>query len=247
MSVMAGPLPPDAQGVGARWEWPSIHPDGRKFVVAAALIALIALWLFWPIIAWPLVAIAVWTAAFFRDPVRHIPQGSDLIVAPADGLVSHIRTMIPPMELISDGGLPSAYCTRVSIFMSVFDVHINRAPITGSINLVSHIDGHFRNAADPEAGEVNERQHLVLMRGDGLRVGVTQVAGLLARRIVGFVKPGDTVAAGQRIGLIRFGSRVDVWLPNGIAPRVALGQRCIAGETILAHVGEPVAASAIAL
>jgi phosphatidylserine decarboxylase len=128
--------------------------------------------------------------------------------------------------------------TRVSIFMSVFDVHINRTPIAGTIKDVIYIAGKFLNADLDKASEDNERQHILVERGDGMRIGFTQIAGLVARRIVPFVKPGDMVGAGQRIGLIRFGSRVDVYLPAGTAPKVALGQRCVAGETIIAQLGD---------
>ena len=128
--------------------------------------------------------------------------------------------------------------TRVSIFMSVFDVHINRTPIAGSVKNVIYISGKFLNADLDKASEDNERQHILVERSDGLRIGFTQIAGLVARRIVPFVKPGDMVAAGQRIGLIRFGSRVDVYLPEGTAPKVALGQRIVAGETVLARIGD---------
>ena len=128
--------------------------------------------------------------------------------------------------------------TRVSIFMSVFDVHINRTPIAGTVTRVVYISGKFLNASLDKASEENERQHIVVEGADGARVGFTQIAGLVARRIVPFVKPGDILAAGLRVGLIRFGSRVDVYLPAGTAPLVALGQRSIAGETILARMGQ---------
>jgi phosphatidylserine decarboxylase len=184
-------------------------------------------------------------AAFFRDPVRSVPQGDDLIVAPADGLITLIETVPVPRELSGEGGLGDAPVTRVSIFMSVFDVHINRTPIAGKITRVVYIAGKFLNADLDKASEENERQHLLVERHDGVRIGFTQIAGLVARRIMPFVKTGDMVAAGQRIGLIRFGSRVDVFLPAGTAPRVALGQRSVAGETVLAVIGNPNPASGI--
>ncbi|MDE2340642.1 MAG: phosphatidylserine decarboxylase, partial [Alphaproteobacteria bacterium] len=204
-----------------------------------------ALWLAPAWIAWPLVGLTLWMAMFFRDPVRAVPQDNRIIISPADGLVTLIRTVMPPLEMQGEGGLTSDYCTRVSIFMSVFDVHINRAPIGGTVNMVAHIGGAFRNAGDDAASEVNERQHYVFVRPDGLRVGMTQIAGLVARRIIGFVKIGDIVAPGQRIGLIRFGSRVDVYLPPDTAARVAIGQRCIAGETILGFIADTSSASAV--
>jgi phosphatidylserine decarboxylase len=140
-----------------------------------------------------------------------------------------------PRELVPDLG--EAPMVRVSVFMSVFDVHINRSPIAGTIRQVVYISGKFLNADLDKASDENERQHFVVEGHDGRRVGFTQIAGLVARRIVAFTKVGDIVAAGQRIGLIRFGSRVDVFLPEGYAPQVALGQRAIAGETVLARAG----------
>ena len=136
--------------------------------------------------------------------------------------------------------------TRVSIFMSVFDVHINRAPIAGSIQRLVYIPGKFMNADLDKASEENERQHILIERPDGLQVGFTQIAGLVARRIVPFVKPGDIVAVGQRVGLIRFGSRVDVYLPAGTDPQVLLGQKVIAGETVLARTGQQLLIEGIA-
>ncbi len=136
------------------------------------------------------------------------------------------------------GGLGEGLLTRVSIFMSVFDVHINRAPVAGTIRRVVYIPGKFVNANLDKASEDNERQHFLIERSDRLLIGFTQIAGLIARRIVPFVKPGDIVAAGQRVGLIRFGSRVDVYLPEGTEPRVLLGQKTVAGETVLAEIGQ---------
>jgi phosphatidylserine decarboxylase len=135
-------------------------------------------------------------------------------------------------------GLPSGPVTRISIFMSVFDVHINRAPIGGTVRRVVYIPGKFLDAGVDKASEENERQHILIERADGTSIGFTQIAGLVARRIVPFVKPGDILAAGQRVGLIRFGSRVDVYLPAGTEPRILLGQRIVAGETVLAEIGE---------
>lgn len=240
---MAGELR-DNRGRGdAEWGFPAIHPEGRKFGIAAVGIALVFLLLFdWEIIGWPLLALAGGVFAFFRDPERVVPQGDALVVSPADGLVSLIAQVPPPPELQgSDGdggeGLGSDPVTRVSIFMSVFDVHINRAPIAGTVRRIVYIPGAFMNADLDKASEENERQHILIERTDGTRVGFTQIAGLVARRIVPFIKPGDTVASGQRVGLIRFGSRVDVYLPAGTDPKVLLGQRVIAGETILGEIG----------
>jgi len=181
--------------------------------------------------------------AFFRDPARVVPQDDRNIISPADGLVTLIQKVVPPRELTLDDGsgtrpLTSDPVTRVSIFMSVFDVHINRAPIGGTVRRVIYIPGKFVNADLDKASDDNERQHVMIERGDGVTLCFTQIAGLLARRIVPFVKPGDMIASGQRIGLIRFGSRVDVYLPQGTEPRVLLGQRVVAGETVLAELGD---------
>lgn len=234
----------DNKGRGdAGWNWPSIHPEGRKYGIAAVAIALVFLLLLdWSIIGWPLMGVAAWVFAFFRDPERVVPQAENALVAPADGVVSLITEVEPPLELqIADGtgsmGLPAGLVTRVSIFMSVFDVHINRAPIAGTVRRMIYVPGKFVNADLDKASEENERQHILIERSDGLAIGFTQIAGLVARRIVPFVKPGDTVAKGQRVGLIRFGSRVDVYLPAGTDPKVLMGQRIVAGETVLAEIG----------
>ncbi|WP_407073359.1 phosphatidylserine decarboxylase [Sphingomonas sp. LaA6.9] len=236
---------PESTAVGVKWRWPSVHPEGRKFILIAGAITLFLAWMAWETLAWPMAGITLWVAAFFRDPVRSVPQGEGLIVAPADGMVTLIQHVLPPREMAGPEGLGDEPMTRVSIFMSVFDVHINRSPIGGTVKNVVYISGKFLNADLDKASEDNERQHILVEDRNGLRIGFTQIAGLVARRIVPFVKPGDIVAAGQRIGLIRFGSRVDVYLPAGTAPRVALGQRIVAGETILAVVGEGQALGAI--
>ena len=182
-------------------------------------------------------ALTIWIAAFFRDPIRTTPRNDKMIIAPADGLITMIVRVPPPPELRGPDGLPDAEYTRVSIFMSVFDVHINRTPISGRVRKIVYVPGKFVNADLDKASEDNERQYFMVENSDGLRIGFTQIAGLVARRILSFVREGDVVEAGQRIGLIRFGSRVDVFLPAGVAPRVLLGQRAIAGETILGIVG----------
>lgn len=227
---------PPVEATAARWFHP-VHPDGRKFIVIGAALTLLFAWCAWETLAWPMAGITIWIAAFFRDPTRVTPQGAGLITAPADGLVTLIATVPPPRELVGEDGLMPTPVVRVSIFMSVFDVHINRAPIAGTVRRVVYISGKFMNADLDKASEDNERQHFLMEGGNGLRIGFTQIAGLVARRIVPFVKPGDIVAAGQRIGLIRFGSRVDVYLPAGTQPQVILGQRTVAGETVLAVAG----------
>lgn len=235
----------DNRGRGdASWQWPAIHPEGRKFGLIAVAVALVVLLgLGWDWLGMALLFLSLGVFAFFRDPERVVPQTDGAIVAPADGMVSLIMQVEPPTELrMDDGtgiaGLADGPVTRVSIFMSVFDVHINRAPIAGVVRRVVYIPGKFLNADLDKASEENERQHFLIERPDGMKIGFTQIAGLVARRIVPFVKPGDTVGVGQRVGLIRFGSRVDVYLPAGTDAKVLLGQRCVAGETILAERGQ---------
>ena len=228
----------DLVTTNVRWRWPAVHPEGRKFAVISAAICLVFAFLSWETLAWPMAGITLWVAAFFRDPVRTTPKGEGLVIAPADGLVTMITKVEPPRELQGEDGLGADPVTRVSIFMSVFDVHINRTPIAGEVKRVVYISGKFLNADLDKASEDNERQHILVEGHDGTRVGFTQIAGLVARRIVPWVKPGDFVGTGQRVGLIRFGSRVDVYLPAGTEPEVLLGQRTIAGETVIARVGK---------
>src|SRR5438874_7910364 len=220
-----------------KWRFPSVHPEGRKFAVAAAFITLVVYFVINHALGWLCVGATIWVAAFFRDPVRATPRGDKFIVAPADGLITMIVRVPPPPELRGLEALDDGEYTRVSIFMSVFDVHINRAPISGRVKRIAYVPGKFVNADLDKASEDNERQHFLIEDGDGVRIGFTQIAGLVARRILAFVRQGDVVDAGQRIGLIRFGSRVDVYLPSGTSPRVLLGQRAIAGETVLAEIG----------
>jgi len=230
---------PDLVTTNVRYRMPAVHPEGRKFVVIAVAIALIFWFVVdWDWLGWIMAGISLWVAAFFRDPIRTTPKGEGLVIAPADGMVTMIASVPPPRELVGEDGLGEAPMTRVSIFMSVFDVHINRAPIAGEIKRVVYIAGKFLNADLDKASEDNERQHFLVEAADGTRIGFTQIAGLVARRIVPWVKAGDYVTAGQRVGLIRFGSRVDVYLPAGTASRVLLGQRTIAGETVVAKLGE---------
>jgi phosphatidylserine decarboxylase len=235
-SQTPGPISGQASSPSVKWQFPPVHPEGRKFVAIAAAITALA-WFFVTWLTWPLMIVTAWVAAFFRDPVRSVPQGDDLIVAPADGLVTLIERVPVPRELAGEGGLGDSPLIRVSIFMSVFDVHIQRAPINGVITRIVYIAGKFLNADLDKASEDNERQHFLVERRDGVKIGFTQIAGLIARRIMAFSKPGDAVIVGQRVGLIRFGSRVDVYLPAGTAARVALGQRSVAGETILGIIG----------
>ena len=227
---------PDSQLTAVKWRFPSVHPEGRKFTLIAGFLALIGFTVLPDLFGWLLVGLTIWVAAFFRDPVRTTPTDPNLIIAPADGLVTMIKQVPAPLELAGEGGLSGEY-TRVSIFMSVFDVHINRSPIAGTIRRIVYVPGKFLNADLDKASEDNERQHFLVERSDGVKIGFTQIAGLVARRIMSFVKEEDRVGVGERIGLIRFGSRVDVYLPAGTGSQVLLGQRTIAGETVLGEIG----------
>lgn len=205
-----------------------IHPEGYPFIGGFALISLILFWL-WTPLGWLGVVATAWCALFFRDPVRVTPLGDSLVIAPADGRVSRVVNALPPPELgLSDRPLP-----RISIFMNVFNCHVNRSPVSGRVQRVAYIKGKFINADLDKASEDNERNCLLLDAGR-VRIGVVQIAGLVARRIVPFVHEGQSVAAGDRIGMIRFGSRVDVYLPEGARALVAEGQSAVAGETVLA-------------
>ena len=205
-----------------------VHPEGLPFIGGFALVALILFWL-WTPLGWLGVLATAWCAYFFRDPPRVTPVRDGLIVSPADGRISQVSLAQPPAEL-EMGVAPRP---RVSIFMSVFDVHVNRSPASGPIERVAYRPGKFINADLDKASEDNERNGLVIRTAAG-RIGVVQIAGLLARRIVCFVREGQSVTAGERIGLIRFGSRVDIYLPEGMRPLVSEGQLSIAGETIIA-------------
>jgi phosphatidylserine decarboxylase len=227
---------PDSQLTAVKWRFPSVHPEGRKFTLVAGFLALIGFTALPDTFGWLLVGLTIWVAAFFRDPVRTSPTDPNLVIAPADGLVTMIKRVAPPLEFAGEGGLSGEY-TRVSIFMSVFDVHINRSPVAGTVRRIAYVPGKFLNADLDKASEDNERQYFLVEREDGTRIGFTQIAGLVARRIISFVKEGDRVAVGERVGLIRFGSRVDVFLPAGTGSQVLLGQRTIAGETVLGEIG----------
>jgi phosphatidylserine decarboxylase len=167
------------------------------------------------------------------------PVGDNLIVSPADGLISLITNVDVPRQLLGDGGLSEGQVMRISVFMNVFDVHVNRAPIAGRMTRIVYVPGKFLNADLDKASDENERQYFVMEDASGVRVGFTQIAGLVARRIMKWVDVGQMLKVGERFGLIRFGSRVDVFLPAGYVPAVAVGQRAIAGETVLAVKGTP--------
>ena len=206
-----------------------VHPAGYPFIVAFAVVTLILYYFLGPV-SWLGAILTAWCVYFFRDPPRVTPQDDALVVSPADGYVSSIGLFTPPPEL----GLGGAPMQRISVFMSVFDCHVNRAPIAGRIAKVAYKPGKFLSADLDKASEVNERNSLVIDGTRG-RFGVVQIAGLVARRILCFSKQGDTLGAGTRFGLIRFGSRVDVYMPPGARPLVALGSKATAGETVLAE------------
>lgn len=210
-----------------------MHPEGRKFVAIFALVTL-ALFMVWDVLGWIGVGLTVWCYYFFRDPARVTPERPGLIISPADGIVSLIEPVVPPAEL----GLPDTPLTRVSVFMSVFNCHVNRAPVAGTIKTVAYRPGKFLNASLDKASEDNERNGVVIEMADGRLLPVVQIAGLVARRIVCFVKPDAAIGRGERFGLIRFGSRLDVYLPQGVAPSVRVGQTMVAGETVIAELDQ---------
>jgi len=206
-----------------------VHPEGYPFVGGFALVSLVLLWL-WPPLGWLATVCTIWCAYFFRDPPRVTPVREGIVVAPADGRVSRLANAVPPKELdMGERALP-----RISIFMSVFDCHVNRSPVAGRIERIVYRAGAFISADLDKASEDNERNAFVIATGGGERIAVIQIAGLVARRIVSFAREGEAIGAGQRIGMIRFGSRVDVYLPEGSRALVAEGQTAIAGETVLA-------------
>ena len=211
-----------------------IHGEGYPFVGAFALVSLI-LFLFWAPLGWIGTVLTIWCAYFFRDPPRVTPVREGIVVSPADGRVSRIINAVPPAEL----GLGAKPLTRVSIFMSVFDCHVNRSPVSGRIERIAYHAGTFINADLDKASENNGRNSLVIVTASGARIVVVQIAGLIAHRIVSFVREGVAIGAGERFGMIRFGSRLDVYLPDGVRPMVAEGQTAIAGETVLADLRAP--------
>jgi phosphatidylserine decarboxylase len=207
-----------------------IHPQGYPFIGGFALASLILFWA-WPPLGWIGTVATLWCAYFFRDPPRVTPAREGIVIAPADGRISRVADAVPPKEL-AIGERP---LLRVSIFMSVFDCHINRSPLAGRIERIVYKKGAFLSADLDKASENNERNSFVIATASGVRIAVIQIAGLVARRIVPFVRQGDLIGAGERIGMIRFGSRVDVYLPLGARVLVSEGQTAFAGETVLAE------------
>lgn len=206
-----------------------LHPEGTPFVLGSALVTLLLGWLWMPLGILGVI-VTLWMAYFFRDPDRVTPTRPGLVVSPADGEVSLIVEAPPPAEL----GMGTTPLTRVSIFLNIFDVHIQRVPADGTVSALDYRPGAFVNAALDKASEDNERMSVRLTLNDGRDLAVVQIAGLIARRIKCTLKLGQVARAGERYGLIRFGSRVDVYLPPGVAPLVSVGQRAIAGETVIA-------------
>lgn len=209
-----------------------MHPEGRRFVAIAAGLTVL-FFLIWPPLGWIGLGLTVWVYYFFRDPERVTPARPGLMVSPADGIVSLLEPAVPPAEL----GLGDAPMTRVSVFMSVFNCHVNRLPAAGRVTAVAYRPGKFLNASLDKASEDNERNGLAVELADGRRYGVVQIAGLVARRILCWTADGQSLATGERFGLIRFGSRLDIYLPEGVEPLVAIGQTMVAGETVIADLG----------
>ena len=205
-----------------------ITPEGYPFIGAFAFASLILFWI-WTPLGWIGTVLTLWCVYFFRDPPRVTPVREGLVVSPADGRVSMITTMAPPHEL----GMGVAPMLRISVFMSVFDCHVNRSPVNGRIEKILYQPGKFFNADLDKASLDNERNSLVISAA-GTRIAVVQIAGLIARRIICYVRETQPVGAGERFGMIRFGSRLDVYLPEGTAPLVAVGQTALSGETVLA-------------
>jgi phosphatidylserine decarboxylase len=206
-----------------------LHPEGWKFVAIFAVGTLVLFWLWYPV-GWLGVILTLWCAYFFRDPARVTPVRPGLVIAPADGVVQLVGPAIPPAEL----GLGSDPRPRVCIFMNVFNVHVNRMPVDGVVEKLAYRPGAFFDASLDKASEENERQAVRVRGDDGRTYAVVQIAGLVARRILCTLREGQGVRAGERFGLIRFGSRVDVYLDDGMSPLVVPGQVCTAGETVIA-------------
>lgn len=208
---------------------PRLHPQGIPWVISFAAVSFLFCSI-WEPAGWVGVVLTLWCAYFFRDPDRVTPEGDNWVVSPADGVVQKITEAIPPAEL----GLGEAPRTRISIFLNVFNVHVNRVPCSGKITKLHYHPGKFFNAELDKASIHNERQNVVMETKDGREVVFVQIAGLIARRIKCYLNEEQEVTGGERFGIIRFGSRMDVYLPEGVAPLAVEGQLAVAGETILA-------------
>ena len=226
------PTPEQVKAVDLSWRrylLPAIHKEGVK-ILLFMLAFFWVLGLLWDGVWFVGLPMLVFSYYFFRNPDRFTPQGDNLIISPADGIVSNIKEMVPPKAL----GLGNEKLIRISIFMSVFSVHVNRTPVTGEVTHLEYVPGKFLSVADKDS-EDNERQLIGMKATNGEKIGFIQIAGLVARRIYCPLKVGDKLKAGEIFGMIRFGSRLDVFLPKGVVPKVLLGQVAVAGETILAE------------
>ena len=208
---------------------PDIHREGWPFIAVTLALAVVFAFIFSPLF-WILLILAGWMVIFFRNPVRVVPMAPGVVVSPADGRVEPIVKAVPPVEL----GLGGEPMTRISVFMNVFDCHINRAPVAGRVVRVAYKAGKFLSADLDKASDANERNGLIIEAEGGMRIGVVQIAGLVARRILCWTSEGADIRAGERIGMIRFGSRLDVYIPEGSVTLVGAGQRAISGETVIA-------------
>jgi phosphatidylserine decarboxylase len=206
-----------------------LHPDGFKFVLAAAL-ATVLLFLLWTPAGWAAAVVTLWMVYFFRDPWRVTPTREGLLVSPADGIVTSVTAARPPPELEMD----DVEVVRIGIFLNIFDVHVTRAPVGGRVVALRYTKGRFINASHEEASLNNERMAIRVAPPEGPEIAYVQIAGLVARRIVCDLREGQRIATGQRMGIIRFGSRVDVYCPPPYVTMVVAGQRMVGGETILA-------------
>ena len=206
-----------------------MHREGIKFVIIFSFTSVILFFIYTPL-GWFGIGLTIWCYYFFRDPIRTTPVRDGLLVSPADGVISLIEKTMPPPEL----DIKKEKLTRISVFMNVFNCHVNRSPFAGEVTEINYRPGKFFNASLDKASVDNERNSLVLQIPDGRQIIIVQIAGLVARRIVSFVKLKQTLRTGQRFGLIRFGSRVDIYLPTGVQPLVCLGQTMVSGETVIA-------------
>jgi phosphatidylserine decarboxylase len=210
---------------------PELHPEGWRFLAVFIAVTLV-LWLIWPWLLIPGILATVWCFFFFRNPKRMVPDRDGLVVSPASGIVQMVGEVDPPAELELD---PPGPRQRVSVFMSVFDCHVNRVPLAGTVRTIVYSKGKFVNATLDKASEDNERNSVVVdLHGDRGQLAFVQIAGLVARRIRCDLTKGQLVLTGEVMGLIRFGSRLDIYLPPGAAPLVAPGQSCVSGETVIA-------------
>ena len=206
-----------------------MHREGIKFVIIFSFTSVILFFIYTPL-GWVGIGLTIWCYYFFRDPIRTTPVRDGLLVSPADGVISLIEKTMPPPEL----DIKKEKLTRISVFMNVFNCHVNRSPFAGEVTEINYRPGKFFNASLDKASVDNERNSLVLQIPDGRQIIIVQIAGLVARRIVSFVKLKQTLRTGQRFGLIRFGSRVDIYLPTGVQPLVCIGQTMVSGETVIA-------------